>query len=605
MGWGTSSDLAANSSYWANPAAAQQLNFYRNQSFRSLSKLFVEVKVFENFTFSSNLGSDFMLTETKFKIHPKLSVGYGYADGSGAITAQNFRSANIITSNLLRYDRTFATNHSLNVLLAHEAQIRTNNNLRVDKIDIGTNPNTEELLAGATSNGGGLSTKETLLSYFGQVNYGFREKYFLSASARRDGSSLFGENNLFGTHWSAGAGWVISSEPFIDKNLEWLNYLKIRGSLGSAGNSAAIVNTMRYNWLEMLTFNGQTTIIPITNTAPNPSIQWEKTLSYNLGMDLKLFQERVNLTADRYTRKTSKLIGSTVLAPATGYSNSKTNIGDLKNNGLELSLSVDVIKSKDFRWNLSGNWSANKNRLINSFYPIETVNGGPGVGPTSIIVNGVGENYNSFYLVRWAGVNPTNGQPQWIDSTGKYTSDWSAAKPEFVGKPQPDGFGSVSQTLTWKGISLYIFFNYQYGVQVYADPSNNPLVNDGIDPFINQGKSALDRWQKPGDVASNPRRLLFGNTNGLSDNGTMPSTRFLMDGDFIRLSNLSISYQLPPRLTNRLLLSSCNIYLQGSNLATWTKYSGRQDSENANATGLIYSVYPLTRSYSVGLNVNF
>lgn len=609
--WGgtSSSDLSSDPSFWANPAAAQQLNFYRNQSFRGLSKLYGEIKFLKYFTFSPSVGADFMLTETKYKVHPKLSVGFGYADGSGAISGQNFRTANLINSNILRYDRNIAAHHSINILIAHEAQIRTNNTLRLDKTDIGTNPNTEELLAGAVSYGYGLSMREKLLSYFGQANYGFRERYFLSGSLRRDGSSFFGENNLFGTHWSAGAGWVVSSEPFLRSVSNWLSYLKIRGSLGSAGNSAAIINTMRYHWLDMITFNGQTTVIPTTFSAPNPSIQWEKTYTWNLGTDIRLFKERLALSADIYKRKTSKLIGSTVLAPATGYSSSRTNIGDLKNHGFELTFSADIIKTENIRWNLNGNWSANINRLVKSFYPMETVTTGagivPGVDPNSIIVNGEGENYNSFYLVRWAGVDPMTGQPQWIDSTGKQTSNWSAAKQEFVGKPQPDGFGSLSQTLTWKDVSLFALFNYQYGFQVYADPVNNPLVNDGLDPFANQGKSALDRWQKPGDKASNPRRLLYGSILGVSDDATRPSTRYLLDGDFIRLSTISLSYQLPKKLTDRLHMSNGRIYIQGSNLATWTKYSGRQDSENANATGLIYSVYPLQRTYSIGINLNF
>lgn len=594
------------SSFSINPVAEQELGLNRNVAYRSMARLIAEARFLKYFTFSTLSGADLMVTESKERVHPKFSETFGLAVNTGRLTRRNTRSANLITTNTLRFDRKWSRGHSLNILAAHEAQIKTNNFISLTKNNISTNPLTEELVAGTSVTGAGLSTKETLLSYFGQVNYGFKERYFFSGSVRTDGSSLFGDNNRFGSHWSVGGGWIVSSERFLRSANKWLNYLKLRGSIGSAGNSSAIINTLRYHQLYLFDLAGQIAVASDPSTAPNPGIRWEKTLSWDAGIDAKLFKERLTIGVDVYNRKTTDVLGTFAIAPATGYTTLKGNIGDLKNYGIELSFSATVLKIKDFQWNIAGNWAMNKNRLVKSYYEKETVGGSPSVvTATSISANVRGENYNSFYLVQWAGVDPATGKPLWIDSTGKPSSNWAAAKPVIAGKPQPDGFGSFSQNFSWKSITLSMIFNYQYGFQVYADPGNNPIVNDGIDPFINQGTSALDRWQKPGDIAANPRRLLFGSVGGVSDNATAHSTRYLIDGDFVRLANLSLAWQLPANMIKRLHLSSANIYLQGSNLTTWTKYTGRQDAENASSVGRASAIYPLQRAYSIGVNVNF
>lgn len=607
--WGgaSASNPTSINGYWANPIAEQQLNLNRNTSYRGLARLSGEANFLKHFSFSTLAGADLMNTESKERIHPKLAQSTNLAANTGRIEGRMVRIANFITTNSLRYNRKWGTEHSLNILAAHEAQIKTSNYISVVKENISSNPFTEELTAGTLQSGGGVSTKETLLSYFGQANYGFHERYFVSASIRTDGSSLFGANNRFGSHWSVGGAWVASAERFMQSTGKWLSYLKFRGSIGPAGNSAAIPSTLRYNQLYLTEILGQTVVLPVDNIAPNPSIRWEKTLSWDIGMDARLFKERLVISADMYNRKTTDLLGTTSLPWATGYDKLRQNIGDLKNTGVELSLSADVIKTKNFQWNISGNWAMNKNRLVKSFFRMESVGTtNPAlIQSTSIMVNGEGENYNSFYLVEWAGVDPATGRPLWIDSTGKPSSNFAAAKASFVGKPQPDGFGSVSQRFSWKDITLSMMFNYQYGFQVYADPTNNPIVNDGRDPYINQGRSALDRWQKPGDVATNPRRLLFGSIGGVSDNATSQSTRYVLEGDFIRLANISLAYRLPLHWIKRIRLSSANIYVQASNLATWTKYTGRQDPENTSALGRASSIYPLQRSYSLGINVNF
>jgi|GEM_PF-768552 len=602
--WGaaTTTSLNSNGLFFQNPVAAQQLNINRNVSYRGLSKLYAEVRFLKYFSFTPSIGVDFMLTEAQAKIHPKLSITSSVGSGVGQLIEKDIRNANFISTNILRYNRVIQGKHTVNILAGHEAQILTNKFLTVTKQNLSSNPVTDQLNIGTIEGAAGLSTKQTLLSYFGQANYGYKDKYFISASVRTDGSSLFGDNKRFGTHWSTGVGWVLSAEPFMSSISPALTYLKVRGSIGSAGNSAAINNTLRYHQLMMTTYLNGIAVYPDYTAPGNPGIQWEKTFTWNLGIDIRLFKDRISLTGDMYNRKTSELMGLVELPSATGYFSFKDNIGDLRNQGLEFSLSASLIKSNNFSWNINAIWSMNKNKLLRSSYPIETADGLSNyVNSSTIVANGEGKNYNSFYLVRWAGVDATTGKPQWIDSAGKPSSIYAAAKPEFVGKPQPDGFGSFSQSFSWKGIELVMQFQYQYGFKVY----HPALINDGVDPFINQGISALDRWQKPNDIAQNPRRLLFGREAGISDRGTNNSTRFLLDGDFIRFSNLSLSYHVPKAILKTLSIATCNIYIQGNNLGLWTKYTGRQDPENVNSLGRAYAIYPLQRSFSAGLNLTF
>ncbi|AXY75213.1 SusC/RagA family TonB-linked outer membrane protein [Paraflavitalea soli] len=577
----------------ANPIAQSELDINNSTAYRGLSRLTAEIKLSRNITFNSSVGVDYMLNEAKEKNHPLLSSSKGF------IQEQSFRTIGIINTNLVQFNKQWNNSHSLNVLGGQEVRIQNTKFSFISKTDLSGNPNLTELTGGNATFAEGNISKQNLVSYFGQINYGFREKYYLSSSLRSDGSSRFGKNNRFGTYWSVGAGWVVSAEPFMKSINGWLNYLKLRGSMGPAGNSSAITDQLRFDRLTLVNFMNGTAVFPAEGNPGNPSIQWEQTFTWDAGLELRVLKDRLNITADIYTRKTKNLIAYNINAPlAIGYYQLTGNIGDVKNSGLELSLSANIMQQKNFRWNISANWSSNQNKLTKALLPRAAISG-------TNLVNEVGYEYNSFYLREWAGVNPSNGRPMWIDSMGKSTENLSAAKPSIVGKAQPDGFGSINNLFAYKGISLSILVYYQYGSDVYVEPK---LQNDGKDPYFNQTKSALNRWQKPGDIASVPRRLLNGQaltgSGTIIDRGTEASTRYLLDGDFVRLANIGLSYNLPRQWLERIRLSNVRIFVQGHNLATWTKYSG-QDPENVGPSGLGSILYPQAKSYSIGLNVSF
>ena len=580
-----------------NPIAQTELDINNSTAYRGFSKLYAEIKIAPNLSFNTLLGVDFMLNEAKEKNHPLVSTVKGF------IREQNFRTANIISTNLLQYNKQWTDKHSINLIAGQEARILNSKYTFISKQDILANPDLDQLNGGNTTNAAlGNTSKQTFLSYFGQVNYGFLNRYYLSGSIRTDGSSSFGKNNRFGTYWSAGAGWVVSAEPFMDFKDSWISYLKLRGSFGQAGNSAAITDQLRFDRLTLLNIINGVAVIPAEGNPGNPSIQWEQTFTWDAGLELRLLKNRINITADIYTRKTKNLIAYNINAPlATGFSTLTGNVGDIKNHGIELSLSADIIRQKHFRWNLSANWSRNQNKLTKAFSPKATVVG-------TNLINEVGYEYNSFYLKKWTGVNPANGRPMWIDSTGKPTENYQAAQPSIAGKAQPDGFGSINNLLSYKGIGLSFSIYYQYGSQIYGDSKLQNDGNAGWDPYFNQTKGALHRWQKPGDNASNPRRLLNGqavtSSGTITDQGTLQSTRYLYDGDFIRLSNMGLTYDLPKQWIERLHISTTRLLLQAHNIATWTKYSG-QDPENVGPAGFGTILYPQARSYSIGLNVTF
>jgi len=598
-GYGNASSTELNAAGFpkGNVAASKDLDIYNNTSYRGISNLSAELKFLKNFSFTTNLGVNVMLTETKEKHHPLLAWN-SYEPGVGVIIGASRRTASLISTNLIKYDYT-KNEHHFDVMAAQEAQILTSDSKFIQEKGIAGNPETDQLNGTGTLDlANGNTTKQTLLSYFGQANYSYLNRYYLTGSIRTDGSSVFGENKRFGTHWSAGAAWIISAEEFMDGASGWLDYLKLRSSIGSAGNSSAIISTYKLDHLSYSNYMGKPSIRPNSSVSPgNPDIQWEKTLNMNIGIDSRFLKDRFAITVDLYKKRTSNLIASSGLPFGTGFIDIYRNIGDLNNSGVELTISADAIRTKHFKWTLNSSWSSNKNILVRSFLPFEKVLA------VRDLANGAGKNYNSFYMPTWAGVNPENGKPQWFDELGNRTADYNKAKPDFVGKPQPDGFGSLINSFRFKSFELAATLYYQYGFKLY-NYNASTLLNDGAQPYLNQGAAALDRWQKPGDIASNPRRLLFGKEGTVSDQSTAPSTRYLYDGDFLRLSNVVLAYSFDPSRIQKYGLNGLKLFVQGNNLKTWTKYQGN-DPESSDAQGLASSIYPLARSFSFGINVNF
>lgn len=574
----------------SNPAAALQWNVNRSIYYRAMGTLFAETYFLKHFKFRTDLGGDFMLSQDKTKTDLRLPIST--IQGLGEVSAFDRVRTRIISTNVLQYNNIFRQKHSLQVLLGQEAQTIYANSIAATSRGFSA-PYFEEVAAGSTVVYGSLGTtgnssKETQRSFFSQANYNYDSKYLLSGSVRRDGSSKFGANNRYGNYWSLGAGWVISNEPFMQKTAHWLSYLKLRGSMGTAGNSSSLTATTRYSILSLGgNYDGAATAM-LSVSPGNPDIKWERQFSKDLGLEFNLFKNRFGAGVDLYHRLTSHLIYLVTLPGSSGYSFGFGNVGDMMNKGIEVSVNAAIIHNKEFKWSIDANWSTNQNKLVKA-YQKESISG--------YQLRREGQPFNAVYMVRWAGVNSQDGTPQWYDINGKITSNYSLDNRVIAGQIQPKGFGGITNTFSYHAIQLSAFLYYQYGNMLY-DNNTAALQNDGTLPYLNQSKAALDRWQHPGDQAKNPRRVLNN-----PDGGTNTSTRYLSPGDFIRLKNVTLSYNLPV-LARSAHMSNIRMYVQGNNLALWTKYTGI-DPENVTPDGNTAFPYPQTKTYSLGVDVSF
>ncbi|SFN88296.1 TonB-linked outer membrane protein, SusC/RagA family [Chitinophaga sp. YR627] len=572
----------------ANPVAAAEYNLNRNTSYTGLGKVYAEIKLLPFCSFTSSLGTNFILTEAKEKTDPRLISDDGYDVGIGSVAERDIRRASFIFNNILRVTRSLGEKNNFNILLGQEVQMLNEKSLLVKVTGLKL-PYYDQISSPGTKlqSFNGATARENLLSYFGQINYDYDNKYLLSASVRRDGSSRFGSDRKFGDYWSVGAGWVLTKESFLSDQ-KWIDFLKIRGSVGAAGNASAINYSTKYDRINLVDISDGLAIYPTTQPG-NPDVQWEQTLSTDIGLEAQLFRNKLSLNVDAYKRNTSDLIYLINLPFNSGYYSVLSNIGKMQNRGIEITVSGNIIQNKNFIWRANATWSTNQNKLVRADVSESVLK-------TDQLANEEGRNFNSFYLPIWEGANQEDGKPMWRDGNGKATDDYSSAPRTFVGKPQPDAFGAITNTFTHKNIELSLMLYYQYGFQIYNNAFRS-LNSDGENPFVNQSVDALNRWEKQGDKASNPRRYL----NNI-DGGTRHSTRYLFDGDFLRVKNIRLSYRLMGEQLERVNISMLTFFLQADNLLIITKYPG-QDPDNVSTVGTVNFPYPNQRNFSLGVNM--
>jgi TonB-linked SusC/RagA family outer membrane protein len=407
----------------------------------------------------------------------------------------------------------------------------------------------------ATSSPSDFSTN----SIFSNVAFNYRDRYVLTGSFRRDGSSVFGENNRWGNFYSVGATWNITEEAFM-QNVTFLSLLKLRGSYGENGNALgfgfyAALPTYKYDANYLGLPGGR------LDNVGNPDLTWEKNKVFNVGLDMGFFNNRLNATVEVYNRKTSGLLFNVVPSPTAGVPPILQNIGSVTNKGIEVSVMGRPVQTKDFSWELRFNIAHNKNEVTELFRDNPVVNGFARIQE--------GYDVSTFYLRQWAGVDPTNGDALWYtdETRTTTTTSYSAAKLVMTNKnASPKIFGGFGSTLNYKGIALDFLFNYNFGNYIYAiwDRYQN---SDGLYfGAFNQSSAQLDRWQKPGDVTDVPKPIYGGNGGGNSWNH---STRYLYKGDYIRLRDIQVGYSLPASVSQKLRLANVMLYVRGTNLLTF------------------------------------
>ena len=470
-------------------------------------------------------------------------------------------------------------------------------------------------VAGSQVKPSGIIVESNSVSFLSQLNYNFAKKYFATLSYRIDGDSRFAPNNKYAPFFTFAASWLISNEDFMQQ-VGFIHYLKLRLSYGSVGNSS-FPNDSYYPYFPSFTaggtYNGSTFYFP--EVPGNYNLSWEKSNPLNIGLDIG-FINRIEVNLDYYNNKTKDLLFMNPLPSSQGYEFQWANVGEIRNTGFEMAINAIAIKTKDFTWSLDLNFAANKNKMLalsdkESVTEMVISRG----DPTQILT--VGGGAFDWYMPKWLGVDPDNGQPLWEDiiyddagneidrvPTSVYTD--AAEDYQVMGSPFPDFAGGFGTILAYKGISLNIAFVYSYGNKIYHT-NRQELDNDGENISVNAMRlqDGWSRWVNPGDDATHPESVYGGNMNS-----NKYSSRYLEDGSYLRLRNITLAYDLPAAYAQKIKLQDLRLTFSIDNLKTWTKYSGADPDVPLylgayNLPGTQFFKYPIGKQFLLGLEISF
>ena len=565
-----------------NPLEWSRNNPYTTKKYKAIANLFAEATIIEGLVLKVQGGVDYTHGAVKSTSTPS----YLPNNGQGKAGRNSSDAFNLTVTTTLNYGFDVKDDHHLNIMLGQEGV-----DYRSEGFSVSTAGQSNDWLtdvSSATRATGWSSTNSSYsyVSFFGRGEYNWGQRLYADLSVRGDGSSRFGSKGRWAAFWSVGLMWNVKSENFL-KDVDWLTNAQLAISTGTSGNSSipnydhlALVSGGKEYW-------GQAAIGPYSKG--NENLEWEKLMTTNVALHLG-FWNRINLDAEFYNKKTTNMLMSVPVSYADGgYGFKWDNVGAMVNRGVELNLGVDVIAARNFHWNVNANVSYNYNAIKELYngldeYVVSTTG-------TKLVV---GHSYGEFFLNRFAGVNPVNGDALWYDKDGNITNEIKDSDKVMVGKsciaPWMGGFGT---SLAWKGLSLSAQFSW------VADRwmvNNDRFFEEGgglFDAYNQSRRMLYDRWKKPGDVTDVPRH------------GVSPQfdTHLLEDASFLRLKNLMLSYSLPaPWMEKTRFFSGIRVYAQAQNLLTFTGFSGLDPESSSN----VYKAqYPLARQFTFGLELTF
>jgi TonB-linked SusC/RagA family outer membrane protein len=520
------------------------------------------------------------------------------ATNNGTAYASTSYSNTLLTSNRLRYSNTFGK-HTLAVLAVGEIEQGYSESLNANVKNLPAGRDAFSTATDIVTNPSGGNDTYQFSKYLGQVDYSYNNKYFAVASYVSEYSSRFGSNKPNGNFYQLGASWIASNEDFLKDN-KTITFLKLRSSYGTTGNAYGIGY---YAALGLYSISSGASYAGLPGAAPsqkaNPDLTWEKSKSANIGVDITLFK-RVDLSIDAYHKEAASLLFFRPLPATTGYSGVYENVGNVRNRGIEFNLTTKNFVGA-FKWETNLNIAFNRNKVL------EVNQGRSEVSTGARQPIAVGHNMDEWFMPVWSGVDPATGSPLWEnrvkDADGKefltYTSNYNAASRLYTGKSSAPKFtGGLTNDFEYKNFTLSTFFNFVYGNYVYND-SRFFFDSDGLYESYNQMQLAKgwSRWEKPGDLATHPKPI-----HGRADNSNATSTRYLEDGSYIRLRNVTLGYNLPSAWLSRAKISRARIFVSGDNLWTLTKFSGT-DPEVELGNGESSIKYPISKKLLVGVNI--
>ena len=565
-----------------NPLEWMNNNQQLNKKYKALSTLFMELTPFKGFTFRSQMGADYTNSTAFMQSTPS----YVANNGVGAAGRAAYNTVNLTITNTATYQTTIDNLHSLNFMVGQEGV-----NYYYEGFQLITQGQNNDFLNTLSSGSrasvwSDVADSYSYLSFFARGEYSYDNRYYVDMSLRTDASSRFGKGGRWATFWSVGLMWNARKESFLD-GVDWLSNAQVAFSTGTSGNSS-IPN---YDHLALVgggaNYNDQMGIYPMQSG--NEDLGWEKLWTTNVAFHLG-FWNRLNVDLEVYNKLTTDMLMSVPVSYADkGEGFRWDNIGAMVNGGIELQINADVIRSHNFVWNLSANVSYNKNVITELYgdldeYELSSTN-------TKLVK---GHSVGEFFVNRYAGVNPANGDAWWLDAEGNITTEYRESDKVMIGKsyiaPWQGGFGT---SITWNGFTLSSQFSWvadrwMFNNDRFFEESN------GLYSAYNQSRRLLtDRWMKPGDVKDIPR---YGVTPQMD-------SRFLENASFLRLKNVMLSYSVPRNVLRKVkLFSAARVYVQAQNLFTLTPFTGLDPESSSN----VYKAqYPVSRQYSMGIDLNF
>ncbi|MBD5265675.1 MAG: TonB-dependent receptor [Bacteroides sp.] len=502
------------------------------------------------------------------------------------------RISTLTWTNTIGWNKTFDEKHVIDLLLGQECQRYDYHYDYYSKTDFPfASSGMRDMTTAGSDNGSEYYRAESrLASYFVDAHYSYDNRYYLSASYRRDGSSVFGSSNRWGNFWSVGGKWRFSQEGFLN-NATWLSNGAFRISYGTVGNqSLPSLYASRGYYAAGYNYNETPGMVPVQIS--NPDLTWETSRKFDVGLDLSLFN-RVNLTFDYYNDVTADALYSVPLSMTTGLKSTYKNIGKIRNRGVELGLNGVAFTNRDVTVSLFANLTWNQNRVIK-------LADGSVEGTYSIIEEG--HPYRQFYMPEYAGVNPENGMAlYYLNAEGdETTEDYTAAAKRYVGSAEPKVYGAFGVNAKAYGFDFSMQFNYRLGGKVYD--TGHSFTGWGMSLMTPLQTVADNSWTPETPDAKYPQYIYGDPYKSTSSNY---SSRWMMNGSYLRLSNITFGYTIPANITKKALISKCRIYTSFDNVHTWTASDFIGYNPETYSSGVIAWQYPAAFTFTGGIQLTF
>ncbi|MCD8044930.1 MAG: TonB-dependent receptor [Tannerellaceae bacterium] len=575
-------------------------------TWRVIANLFAEYSILPELKFRSSWSVDNSdLSENNYT-NTLLSGGIST---NGSATSRKSQYIVYTAEQLLTWLKSFGHNqrHTVNALVGNTVNATQTHVTSATGTGFATN-NLKDISVAATQTGSSSKSESRLVSFFGKASYTLDGKYTVDGSVRADASSKFGANNRWGYFPSVGVTWNAGDERFIE-NLHLFDALKFRASFGYSGNQNGIGDYAALGLWEA-GYNYLNTAGTAPTQLANPDLTWETTRQFDIGVDFGILNNRLHVGFDYYDKYTYNLLLNVPVPFRSGFASYLQNYGSVSNRGIEFTLNTINIENRYFKWSTDFNISRNRNKIQKL---ASDITAGASGRNTSILREGYA--INSFYLYKQLYVDPQTGNAVYedVNKDGLITS----ADRQIVGDANPDFTGGFTNEFTYRNLTLNVFFYFQYGNKI-LNMQDFFLVHGGTQNNIGFLPRQLERWQNPGDVTDIPRLTTYsgdptvngGAANNYGGNVANLSSRYLEDASFLRLKNVSLSYQLPSEFLSRLHISRARATLSATNLLTFTKYGGvdpevSAQSNNQNTAGYDWATVPQPRTIQLSLNVTF